>query len=99
MATKSIGISICLLETVIAYQNPDSDPYPYYNQPVSENAVHYSYKTPLPRQATFGDAALDPGALVGVLALVSFLHKNSNHSRETYFLENNLRAFSWVLLR
>ena len=86
MATTSIGMSVCLLETVRAYQNQDSDPYPYYNPPVSENAIPYSYKTPLKRQATFGgEAALDPGALIGVLALVSFLHKNSNISCEFHF--------------
>ena len=86
MVTKSIGMSVCLLETVRAYQNQDSDSYPYYNPPVSENAIPYSYKTPLKRQATFGGgAALDPGALIGVLALVSFLHKNSNISCEFHF--------------
>ena len=95
MATTSIGMSVCLLETVRAYQNQDSDPYPYYNQPVSENAIPYSYKTPLKRQATFGgEGPLDPGALIGVLALVSFLNKNSNISCEFNF-ENK---FSNVIL-
>ena len=80
MATKSIIMSVCLLETVRAYQN---QPYPYSNPPVSENAIPYSYKTPLKRQATFGgEGPLDPGALIGVLALVSFLNKNSNISCE-----------------
>ena len=87
MATKSIIMSVCLLETVRAYQNQDSDPYPYYDPPVSENAISYSYKTALKRQATFGGgAALDPGALIGVLALVSFLHKNTIIFSEFYFV-------------
>ena len=88
MATKSIGMSICLLQTVRAYQIQDSDPYPYYNPLVSENAVHNVYKTSLQRQAAFGDdAALDPGALIGILALVSFLQKKSDN------LKKNLKQF------
>ena len=82
MATKSIGMSICLLQTVRAYQIQDSDPYPYYNPPVSENAIHNVYKTSLQRQAAFGDAALDPGALIGILALVSFLKKKSDNLKK-----------------
>ena len=96
MATKSIGTFICLLETVKAYQNQDLEHYPYYNPPMSENAIHYSYKTLLKRHATSPrEATFDPGALIGVLALVS-LYKNSNNSCQIH-IENNLNACSWDL--
>ena len=96
MATKSIGMFICLLETVKAYQNQDLEHYPYYNQPMSGNAIHYSYKTLLKRHATSTrEGTLDPGALIGVLALVS-LHKNSNNLCQIH-IENNLNACSWDL--
>ena len=97
MATKSIGMFICLLETVKAYQNQDLEHYPYYNQPMSGNAIHYSYKTLLKRHTTSArEATLDPGALIGVLALVS-LHKNSNNLCQIHILENNWNACSWDL--
>ena len=96
MATQSIGMFICLLETVKAFQNQDLEHYPYYNPPMTENAIHYSYKTLLKRHATSArEATLDPGALIGVLALVS-LHKNSNNLGQIQ-IENNLNAFSWDL--
>ena len=97
MATQSIGIFICLLETVKAFQNQDLEHYPYYNPPMTENAIHYSYKTLLKRHATSArEATLDPGALIGVLALVS-LYKNSNNLCQIHILENNLNACSWDL--
>ena len=96
MATQSIGMFICLLETVKAFQNQDLEHYPYYNPPMTENAIHYSYKTLLKRHATSAqEATLDPGALIGVLALVS-LYKNSNNLCQIHILEN-LNACSWDL--
>ena len=94
---RRVSLFICLLETVKAFQNQVLEHYPYYNPPMTENAIHYSYKTLSKRHATSArEATLDPGALIGVLALVS-LYNNSNNLCQIHILENNWNACSWDL--
>ena len=75
MAFKRIALAGCLLGTVQAYQTEEGDPYHYYSVPTSGNALHSGYAISTGRQAVLDGGGLgvdvDPGAILGALALVS----------------------------
>ena len=63
MAFKKVALSICLIMAMDPISSQSTDPY---NSPISENLIDPIYINPSRRQG-----ALDPGALIAVLAAVS----------------------------
>ena len=66
MSFKKVALAICLTKAVDANPRQGIDPMAYYSSTISENLIDPSYMNSLRRQA-----ALDPGALLAVLAVVS----------------------------
>ena len=63
MAFKKVALSICLIMAMDPISSQSTDPY---NSPISENLIDPIYINPSRRQG-----ALDPGALIAVLPMVS----------------------------
>ena len=64
MAFKKVALSICLIMAMDPISSQSTDPY---NSPISENLIDPIYINPSMRAG----GALDPGALIAVLAAVS----------------------------
>ena len=71
MPFTKVALVVCFVMAIDADQSQDIDSYPYYNLPISENVIDHGNVKPLRRQDGVG-----PGALVGVLALVSLITKS-----------------------
>ena len=66
MAFKKVALAICLIIAMDPIPSQSTDPYGYYNSLTSEKLIDPIYINPSGRQG-----ALDPGALIAVLAVVS----------------------------
>ena len=63
---KKVVLAICFIMAMDAIPSQSTDPYAYYSSPISEKLIDPIYINPSRRQG-----ALDPGALIPVLSMVS----------------------------
>ena len=88
MAFKKVALAVCFMMATEADQGQDIDSYLYYNVPTSDNVIDHGFAKSStwqlgvnpqqganPEQGVNLQQGANPGALVGLLAMVSLLTK------------------------